>query len=312
MTDPTDDLVWHYTSLNTLAAILSTGTLRATEVRFQNDPMEHELAQREFRAALDEVTASGHSAATTVKSYWQDPTRNPFRSDNTYRLTRDSRYVLCGSTRDNFFAWRTYGSVGSVGCAIGLDRGAALRLKNLKKAPQRSWQPVSYIDQAARRDLRQQLKQILNTHITNSTQSGEDNDPSGDLIVAMDNLWLNFQAQAKHPSYTLEQESRVTVEKPPRKRVKFADGISGPRPYVELTGKNDRLPIREVMLAPGAPTDSEQSLRWILAFNKYPFEPTENYLGGTDEARNTVDDRVYDGSRTVRVSHSQHQYRAMS
>lgn len=52
MTHASDELIWHYTTLETLALILSSKSLLATEAGFQNDPGESIYADTILTEAL--------------------------------------------------------------------------------------------------------------------------------------------------------------------------------------------------------------------------------------------------------------------
>lgn len=51
------ELVWHYTTLDTLALILQGNSLLATEVSFQNDIRETLTADAAFKEALEALQA---------------------------------------------------------------------------------------------------------------------------------------------------------------------------------------------------------------------------------------------------------------
>jgi hypothetical protein len=131
-------------------------------------------------------------------------------SINVDRLLEGSRFLLCGSDDgDSMYCWRTYGAIGSVGCAIGLDPAIRLGIKESSGKYGASWQAVSYSSE----ELEEQVDMLIDEIVDEYQQSGTDTDAPnfGELIVGYARIRTLILSIAKSPSYADEKESRITV-----------------------------------------------------------------------------------------------------
>jgi len=303
------NLVWHYTSLGTLVDILKGRSLRATEVRFQNDPHEARSARNALAALLERAAAreSAGSFASYAMQILDGMHALTEWEINEERLLKNSRFVLCASrNEDSLYAWRTYGSVGAIGCAIGLDRRKPLGIVGKPAAHIDDWTDVAYTSDDLGPEFLAELQDFADEWTRNRDPRQED-PQTGILMPWLDRLWPAIRSRAKHPSYLEEQEARITLHAPEPDSISFSDGRFGPRPYVRLgattkwglpsTGES-LLPIRCIRLAPDAPDAAFESARWILGMNGYRID------GSLVEPRYDLNT-----SDKVPVLASQHAYR---
>jgi hypothetical protein len=316
-TNPPTNLVWHYTTLETLEKILSTQTLLATEANFQNDPNEVSYAQGILHAAIARAVEKHQSAGRSLKnlaSHFANPGKSIVNLD---RLLESSRFLLCGSDDgDSMYCWRTYGAVGSVGCAIGLDPVVPLGVKGMRGEQRTTWEPVSY----SASNLEDKVDRQIDTIVHEYEQSGSEADGRdfGELISGYASIETLILSVAKSPSYADEKESRITVMNPPSAAIGFGAGRSGPRPRVALTTlapspggpseDENALPIREIRLGPTSPRGAERSLRWILAAHGYSLDGVHEFSGYDDERGSPIRHVWLNEDRIVRISLSEHAF----
>jgi hypothetical protein len=237
---------------------------------------------------------------------------------NLARLLDTSRFLLCGSADgDSMYCWRTYGAIGSVGCAFGLDPAIPLGIKEPSGKYRASWQSVSYSSKELRDQVDTLIDEIFNEY--QESEIGHDGPNFGVLITGYARIQTLVLSTAKSHSYADEKESRITVTKPPPFAIRFGAGKSGPRPRVALTTlapspggpteDDDALPIREIRLGPTSPRDAERSLRWILAAHGYSLDGVEEFEEYDDELGNAFRNMRLNQERRVRISHSKHAFR---
>lgn len=315
MSDEDTSTIWHYTSLDTLSRILDNRYLLATEVGFQNDPLEDITARQAFRDSLESLKKRPQHArfAKLASQAWDDLSYGERFEFNAERLLSRSRFLLCGSSDgDNMYAWRTYGSASSIGCAISLDASSPLGI--VAESPASKivpWSKVSYDAAGLRTQIRSDLVDL-------EKEAGlEDLDI---VTSGVEKIEAEARAVAKHPSYEDEKEWRITVEAPPRSAVQFSPGSFGPRPQVRLasvtswgeiasSANRAKLPIREVRLGPGAPKEAESSVEWLLAMHEYLIDGAFEVIEFEDEFGNTDYAEHVDETDRVRVTRSTHSYR---
>lgn len=315
------NLVWHYTSLSALIPILKNNSLLATEVNFQNDPHEERAATNLLQKLLlkvgeqDGLNDFPH-AATSILRGMEALSPWDFNAD---RLLRNARFVLCASLNgDSLYAWRTYGSVGSVGCAIGLDRTRPLGvIGSISSDEVTPWRDVLYFTDDLDSDLLAAFTKFGEEWKDAERPLGQSNQ-TGILIDGLSKLWPEVRARAKHVSYRDEEEARVTVVAPHSTVVDFKDGRFGPRPHVRLGASNewgtrslgtDPLPIRSVRLGPDAPDAAFDSVKWLLAMNGYTVDGEFEHFEQEDEDGNVEYAERFDESRAISIRPSKHAYR---
>jgi len=302
------NLVWHYTTLESLQLILESGTLMATEVGYQNDPLEPDTAYEAIRLGLHKLAEQpSYGRFANSALHWQKEWRNHFGfiRGHSGRLTGTSRFIFCASTDpDNLYAWRTYAAGSRTGCAIGLDASVPLGLfspANEAGVPNFSpWTTVEYDQEALVRiavDTLKKVGDVWNREAARGdreAQAQEDagipeslveyNDYAfGVLLSEFGEAIAEVTAVAKHSSFRDEHETRVTVSDGAF-AVTFSPGRDGPRPRVRLTStpawgkvatKPMPLPIRAIVLAPNASSQASTTAHWLLHANDYPIDPVQ-------------------------------------
>lgn len=323
------ELVWHYTTLDTLALILQGNSLLATEVSFQNDIRETLTADAAFEEALEALQADPTYelfARQALRFLREEPHWDPWSDLPSRQLVHEARFILCASDDpDSLYAWRTYSS-GGIGCAIGLDPKVALGIVDSDSNPSprsiRHWRPVVYqpgrVRQAAERPLKR-LGDLWNAAHARDTAAEEGRSEAFGLIVAdLADARADVRSRAKDPAFSDEHEQRVTVETFSRKALLTTPSSMGPRPHVRLvtspTGKwgatvdfaaaAPKLPIRAVRLGPDAPESATTAVQWLLLASDYEIDPGYVDDGTTPPSMQPT------WENTIVFARSEHPYRS--
>lgn len=321
-----DELVWHYTTLDTLTHILQSNSLLATEVSFQNDIRETTTADDAFREVLDRLhgTDDYRVFATEALRFLDDEdTWEPFVPSPTHALTRNARFIVCAAGEpDSLYAWRTYAQQG-IGCAIGLDPDVPLGIVDPTGTRHRvrHWRKVVYSPGQVRKEAQRILLRLADEWRNRAGDMATQHDLDeafGVLVLNLVDARSRVRAIAKDPSFKDEDERRVTVESVSRHALMTTPSNMGPRPHVRLVAVEDgrwgdaviradlapKLPIRAIRLGPNAPESADAATQWLLFANGYPLDPVH-----VDE------DNVRPGSEltwehAVVIDRSDHPYRA--
>lgn len=332
-----ENLVWHYTTLEILQLILESNTLLATEVSYQNDPREPTTASEAIEDGLRHLaTLPSYSSFAKAAIRWFNDYRsaNGFIGGHSGELIGLSRFVFCASTDpDNLYAWRTYSAGSRAGCAIGLDPnepfGVVGENTGRTAVEMSRWSTVIYDRSTLSKFAVDKLTSVAdewnNENKLDQKEAEEqkaegipDNQivthgSFGVLIREFSQVVAEVAAVAKHPSFSDEKETRLTSSNP-AKGIVFSPGSNGPRPRVKLaasgqwgdvlTRANEPLPIRAIVLAPDAHNQAATTAHWLLYANDYPIDPVPEI----DES-GPVPFLYNDSSRTVTVYRSEHPYR---
>lgn len=302
------NLVWHYTTLEALQSILSTHTLLATEVSYQNDPREPETGVElvaETLSLLEDVPAYERFARAAQRWYHEWRNGNGHIQGRVGRLVGNSRFIFCASTDpDNLYAWRTYGAGLRTGCAIGLDPNVPLGMladqsghdvSTVAKWTEVIYDPKRRLEFAmghlivvgdAWKNAAEVDDELAREHLRNGRpehEAGEDsrfNVMFNELADAVSAI----TAVAKHQSFQDEREVRVTFADVAN-GVVFSPGARGPRPRIRLAASErwgqvvgspqGLLPIRAIVLAPNAGREAATTAEWLLHAHDYPLDPYE-------------------------------------
>lgn len=315
-----DNLIWHYTTLDTLEKILESNSLLATEASFQNDPSEVSYARGLIDAALVRARERHSGPGNVLRGYVEYMDEPNGSRINLQGLLDASRFLLCGSSDgDSMYCWRTYGDVGTVGCAIGLDPAMQLGIEGSLPNHAASWQSVSY----SSADMQEEVDTLIDTFVRDYMDSGDgpDRPDLGELIIGYASLETLVLSKAKSPSYADEKESRITVRNPPPSAIKFGAGKSGPRPRIALkavgptqggTREHDddvALPIRAIRLGPTSPRGAERSLRWLLTAHGYSIDGVYEEEEYESENGHLGRNRRLNQTRKVNILTSRHEFR---
>lgn len=313
------ELVWHYATLDTLTLILQSNSLLATEVSFQNDIRETSTADSAFREALEAMLGESDDAgfAREALNLLRDIDSGLASSDSMIgELTRDARFILCGTDDpDSLYAWRTYAHDG-IGCAIGLDPSVALGIvdPSLSSFQRRirHWRPVVYEPDETARFARSLLLQLRRRWLEARGRTPTEESAGGAFGILIANLTearSRVRAIAKDPSFQDEHEQRVTVESLTRHAIVTTPSSMGPRPHVRLVAADHgawghaitdaadapKLPIRAIRLGPNAPDSALTATKWLLFANGYDLDPV--YIEEHSTATTFATSVVLDTSR---------------
>lgn len=318
------ELVWHYTSLDTLKLILESNALLSTEVSFQNDISETSTADVAIAEVLKAFAedSSVRAFSENAQRVYQDIDDGMLGGfDEESRILNASRFIVCASREpDSLYAWRTYGGAG-IGCAIGLD--PSVPLGAVGSLPGRDlqtdgWLPVMY-QEAEYRGLAEDELRALATR-WNASRKATDYETfvTSNLNIDYEELpriRAQVRARAKQAAFADEHEYRFTLSGGTTpSMLTFTPSSMGPRPHVRVAvaddwgrgiadpSKAEKLPIRAVRLGPSAPPIAEESLQWLLIANGYSIDAQP---AGWDESGPYGSD----WSSSVVIAKSAHPYR---
>lgn len=322
------ELVWHYTTLDTLALILQSNSLLATEVSFQNDIRETSTADAAFKEALELLANEDRYrmfAREALRFLADEDNWQPTIGMVSNQLTRNARFILCASTDpDSLFAWRTYAN-GGIGCAVGLDPNVALGVVDPAAGPARRrvhhWRKVVYSQRKIRQEAGRVLIQLAEQWLRERGDGRAEADADAAFGVTVMNLAemrSRLRAMAKDPAFADEHEQRVTVDSVSYKALTTTPSSMGPRPHVRLVASQEgnwgepceradlapKLPIRAVRLGPDAPESADPATQWLLLANGYDLDP--DYADDDNPGPHTP--LTWD--RAVVVDRSSHPYRS--
>ena len=252
-------LLWHYTDLATLVAMVAgeepgeIGAARsgrpvpclwAAHFEYLNDSREFHYARDLLRRALADLDAErggpqrGRSALQRVRAELDqpreiDPGEGPF--------------VVClSSAEDSLSQWRGYGlSKASVGCAIGFDESA---LEELGAERHR----VRYLgEEEGARWIRENLPYFSGDH-DQDRDDGEEGDGASQERAERELYYdlFGYSAQLKHVSFADEQEERFVWRQDGSHRVHFRTSAFGMTPFVKVAFPALREAVRRIRIAP--------------------------------------------------------------
>ncbi len=124
-------LLYHYTTLEGLLGIINTPSIRATHIRYMNDPSEFRDAfeQRYTKVLIDSIGKGSNIISdwfTKIRLYDEDNDRFLLSFTDDEAISKDERL----QPGDRLSQWRAYGN-GSGGFSLGLENKRILA--NLKK-----------------------------------------------------------------------------------------------------------------------------------------------------------------------------------
>lgn len=253
------DVLYHYTSGDTLLKILESGKVRATHLQYMNDLSEvrygHDLIQRHLREARkrekDERVSEFLEMAQTES--------NPFEEDLNV-------YAFCFCTKgDELGQWREYAGKGT-GYALGFRGEDLLRVANARS--KLTLCEVIYDPARQEAHVRRVIEETCDL-LRMALQVG-DEDP-GEIRSQFGLLLVSQLARClfsfKDPAFDDEAEWRlVHVGLPEDARVQFRAGNGAIVPFVDVDMRREgRMPLAVVVQGPQvAPQIGERSLRQLL------------------------------------------------
>ncbi len=282
---PIPERVWHYTTVNALDGIISSGRMWATDARFTNDKTEFFHARDVGCAWIDRLDASGALGILSAGDL-KGMLAHAFDEGPLSRL-HTQVYLICFSrARDRLTQWTQYASSGA-GVSIAFDlryirppREAGIAVtfapciydqtrkeQLLASAFSRWTDTLSELDMQSRDRLRtyEQLKtweiidrifglQFSMTDFLRS-QTEKFREPLLESLRRTLYNLLRVGSHCKDAAFFAEQEWRLAMPRPTNRSsvehpIKFR-GKNETVPYFESDlFREERLPIVEVMLGP--------------------------------------------------------------
>lgn len=310
------DLIWHYTTSAGLNGLLVDHKLRATSTSFVNDPSEQRFGQTAVLEALSRLSQHQDeriaSAAREMKSYRQNGLIT--LSD---QFGFSDRMVACASSaEDSLDMWRAYGSQTISGTfAVGLDPrgplgplfedeevrgnwfshwGADAAMKDMRDG----WTTIIY---ATPDDLAQHAHQELERGTNELDLDGSPQDIQFAVWQLVDHVVADIEARYKHHSYRAENELRLQATLTSKRQFKVFPRAHGITAYLELSTAQEwgrpvatpsRLPIREVILWPGAPRQAFDGVAAALVHGGHNYSQAPYFADSTESNVQTRESQV--------------------
>lgn len=231
ISDSPSSIVYHYTDVNGLIGIVTSGCIRATHVNRLNDSSENKLG---FELVQKYVRKNMPKASRPLF----EKVLSEFQSVDTY--------VACYSTENDLLGqWRNYTGT-QVGYSLGFDTSQMATLDD--KLP--PLEAVIYD---------QRIVEILLDSLIKRVDEFLNNNSFGDIevgyLLGMVNAMLNIVACiTKYPKFEEEKEYRH-IYQPGKTGLEltpcFKSGRFGLTPYVEIKFlKSGYLPLKSVTIGP--------------------------------------------------------------
>lgn len=243
-----DQLLYHYTTIETFVNIMDDGELWASHIRYLNDTSEQRLMWNHVRARiksrLNEATENDSERLLQFQSLASSPVEMDI-------------YLLCFSMDggDRLSQWRGYG--GSAGVAIGFDsdelkkRRSAFTIATSRNQPfPMGWaflNEVKYINPFGD----ERSSQIIDIFIDNPNPTEHESRFSQEETFSR-RVSLS-SSSLKHKAFDEEREWRIAIFDMPEKSVRFRARKSAMVPYVQFDlerGGHVWPLIRRVVIGP--------------------------------------------------------------
>jgi hypothetical protein len=243
-----DELLYHYTSVESFLSIVNGGELWASHIRYQNDTSEQRLIWDHVRARIKTRLAAASEGDRDRLLQFQSLANSPLDLD---------LYVLCFSKDggDSLSQWRSYG--GSTGVAIGFDPN---KLKNRCSAFTTAmssnrlfpmgWaflNQVHYIEPAED----ERSTQIIDVLIDNPNPTEHESRFSREEVF---NRRIALSSSSlKHKAFQEEKEWRIAIFDVPENAVHFRTRRTIMIPYVPFDlgkGQSEWPIIQRVIVGP--------------------------------------------------------------
>lgn len=262
------ELLYHYTDVDGLIGICSSGTLRATNLRFMNDAKEIDHA---WRLMLDVLGHARERADQPAQHAVIDAIEQNLSSwegfPEFYSVSFSAEGDLLGQ-------WRGYGSTGG-GYAIGIDPTGLACPPTSYPQPERFLNRVIYNEKHQVEILGEVADSMLALFGDGAATEQETTEADARLLSALGEV-AGYVFSFKDPAWAEEQEWRAVYVVPhgEHQGVQFRAGGGVAVPFVPLamgTDPGGRLPIRRIVQGPSADPDmSTKSLQLLLSSNGYP------------------------------------------
>lgn len=262
-------ILWHYTTAAGLYGIVTTGTLRLTDIRFLNDKMEAHYGAARLREIVGGTFGEGLVASAMNR--WLD-----------HGSGANALYVASFSEIDDSLSqWQRYGNDG-FGYCLGFDFHA---LRDAPRAPQALLTRMLYEESEQCNAVRDQISELVRELEPDMVDERAGAEP-GDFVetaagYAMTVLETTMQA-LKNPVFSDEREWRLVYSKRPHSvGLRSRQVFTMPwghyiKPYAELRFVDAQaharpLPIVAITCGPRLDRSlAEIGARELLTFADYP------------------------------------------
>jgi hypothetical protein len=262
---PPPPILYHYTSMEALLSIMSSGRIRATHIRYLNDVSEAEWMWTAVLERLSQIRASVEDETRIERATSLLAMLNEKRIPNDF-------VASFSENGDDLSQWRAY-CPGGAGFSIGFDSEA---LNTQWVADPNGGEPqfvggvlkkVRYLEA---NDLKFPTELDTVLELAPSIEKGFDGKPITENQFFM--AWLSvISSTFKHPAFSAENEWRLVLTKPHKSMPfqRFRPGKSSIIPYVEAVINRDNKSeqrtnymIRRVVIGPTpSPTLSKEALQ---------------------------------------------------
>jgi hypothetical protein len=243
--------LYHYTTPSGFKGILESGVLRATHVAYTNDASEHLHAVQVLRSCVSERRKA--ECATEIQNLLIAVEQG---LTNTTPFNTMPIAISCFCENGDLLSqWRGYG-LGEGGIAIGFDTTKVIASLN-------SWNgfltPVLYKEAEQKKLAIDLLDGIISEYqsVLRSRQIATPETHLSDFLTVLGAHAARLAPLFKHSGFTEEDEWRLLCPIMDMEKVQFLAKSTYLSPFVELTigtkrdGKNDLLPIRDILFGPG-------------------------------------------------------------
>lgn len=233
---PLPPVLYHYTSIEALLSILSSGQVRATHIRYLNDISEAEWM---WKAVVEHLKQKRRSAECEEQAAYATSILEMIEE----RRQLNEFIASFSENGDDLSQWRAYCSA-KAGISIGFDSAA---LNTQWVADPKGGEPlfvggglkkVRYLGPDDEAKFSNELDTLVS--LSPSIERGLDGQPvtRGQFLIA----WLSVISPSfKHPAFSAENEWRLVLTKPhkPMPFQRFRPGKSSIVPYVEAILNRD-------------------------------------------------------------------------
>lgn len=233
----TRSVLYHYTSLSGLEAIIESRTIWASEIRYLNDAAEMHHTAAVLREEIEKRLRQGTGSKELLER---------FREWILDRLVNGNMlFVVSFTTNGNLLSqWRGYGNVGK-GVSLGFAPGAVYDCAELQ-----GFEVGRCIyDEATQR----RIAQGVVTALERSAAKAADREAER-LFVSLEGDLLRIATLLKHPSFKEEDEWRVVspvLSEDSEDRVCYREGISMLVPYIKFgLDCTTKLQFEHIVLGP--------------------------------------------------------------
>jgi len=224
-----DELLYHYTSVESFVSIIKNGELWASHIRYMNDTSEQRLMWEHVRARIKARLDAADDSERDRLQLFQSLSSSPLELD---------LFVLCFSKDggDRLSQWRGYG--GGAGVSIGFDSGelkkrcsafTAAKSRNQPFPMGRAFlnpEPVHYIEPSGD----ERANKIIDIFLDNPEVTVHESRFTKEEAFAR-RVSLS-SSNLKHKAFYDEQEWRISIFDLPEGTVRFRTRKSMLIPYV--------------------------------------------------------------------------------